>query len=295
VNSDLYSRVERICRRGPVLIATDFDGTLTPIVQTPEAASLSRLVLHVLRRLNSTPGCTLMIVTGRSLDDIRVRVPLPCIWAGNHGLEIEGPGFALRHPAAIAMRRRLESACLRLSQALRLWPGATVESKGLTATVHYRQVRADQQRAVRLIVRRTMAIEGNAFGLRSGKMAIEIYPKTDWDKGSAVQWARQRLGLTEDACICIGDDRTDESMFRRCPGAITVAVGAPRLTAAEFLVGEPDEVHALLASAADFMNPLLQQPLTNSQRGSGVLDGEPSDLLRAESRLPHPGHEVREQ
>jgi trehalose 6-phosphate phosphatase len=247
----LYSRVEQFRRRGPFLIATDFDGTLTPIAPSPDAAVLPPEAADVLRSLCATPGCTLMIVSGRSLEDLRSRVRVPAVLAGNHGLEMEGPGLAYRHAAAVAMMPRLKEACSRIHDALQRWPGAFVEAKGLTATVHYRLVAEERQPEVRRAVRRCMAVEGTAFGLRAGKRALEIHPRIDWDKGAAVNWVCERLGLDHERCVCIGDDRTDESMFRRCSRAVTVAVGHPRGTAAEFLLHDPGEVRELLYRVAN--------------------------------------------
>src|SRR5437763_590407 len=71
----------------------DFDGTLSPIVSDPyQAAPLPRAE-ELLRRLDRMPGMRIAIISGRNLNDIRSRVGLDLIYAGNHGLEIEGPGI----------------------------------------------------------------------------------------------------------------------------------------------------------------------------------------------------------
>ena len=63
------------------------------------------------------------------------------------------------------------------------------------------------------------------FGLRSGRAALEIYPRLGWDKGSAVKYIARMLGLERALPICFGDDTTDESMYRALPNGITVNVG----------------------------------------------------------------------
>ena len=52
-------------------------------------------------------------------------------------------------------------------------------------------------------------------GLRraEGKKVIELRPDVDWDKGCAVLWLLEELGLAEAHAIHIGDDLTDETVF----------------------------------------------------------------------------------
>lgn len=226
-------------------MATDFDGTLTPIVDKPGSASLTGEAVEVLYRLSEKPGCTLMIASGRSLADLRSRVPVPAILAGNHGLEVEGPGLSFRHPDAVASSAKLAEVCGSIRAMASRWSGALVEFKGLTATVHYRHVPDGERRELTRAVRRFVGVYGREFGLRAGKRALEIYPRVGWDKGSAVNWVRSQLG--PGVVLCIGDDRTDEAMFRGCCGAVTIAVGSPRESAAEFLVGDSSEVLSVLS------------------------------------------------
>ena len=247
----LRVRVQRACVRGRFLIATDFDGTLTPIVSSPERAVLSPPTAELLRTLIGTPLCTLMVVSGRSLTDLRFRVPAGAILAGNHGLEIEGGGLSVRHEGAAALQAQLLEACSGVAGLLPRWPGAFIESKGLTATVHYRLVPDKHHAELLRGVRSCMGLYGTTFGLRCGKKALEIHPRVNWGKGAAVNWVRDKLELSKAGCICIGDDRTDESMFRDCGGAITIAVGGARYTAAEYRLRDPESVAKLLISIAN--------------------------------------------
>ncbi len=91
----------RIDRAESILLGLDFDGTLTPIRPRPEEVVLPEPVRAVLARLAGLPRVTLMIVSGRSLGDVASRVGLPqLIYAGNHGLEIRGPGLVFVEPTA---------------------------------------------------------------------------------------------------------------------------------------------------------------------------------------------------
>lgn len=247
INPRLRHRLETVCAAGPLLIATDLDGTLAGIVDQPQSVTLPPSVSEVLTALVESPNALLAIVSGRSLDDLRRRVPIPAVLAGNHGLEIEGRGFHFEHEGAKELQPRLAEICTALSDVLAAWPGAFVEPKGFTATVHFRAAAERHQHALMVAVRRCVAGYGPGFGLRCGKKALEIHPRMGWDKGAAVNWLRQQSGIS--ACMCIGDDRTDETMFRECADGITVVVGSPRFTSAEYHVRNPAEVEELLSCA----------------------------------------------
>ena len=81
----------------------DFDGTLSPIVSNPHQAELAPRAQDLLGGLQRMPGMRIAIISGRSLHDIRSRVGLDLTYAGNHGLEIGGPGidFIEEHAAAM--------------------------------------------------------------------------------------------------------------------------------------------------------------------------------------------------
>jgi trehalose 6-phosphate phosphatase len=129
------------------------------------------------------------------------------------------------------------------------WPGAWVEDKGLSATLHYRNVDTPLTSSLLFSVRRRLSEFSGSFAYRAGKKAFEIRPKVGWDKGSALQYIQERTGPF-DLCICIGDDRTDESMFRANPGGINVRVGCGRPTAAPFYVTDPAETGNFLDHVA---------------------------------------------
>ncbi|PIQ86325.1 MAG: trehalose-phosphatase, partial [Candidatus Omnitrophica bacterium CG11_big_fil_rev_8_21_14_0_20_43_6] len=70
----------------------DYDGTLAPIAQTPQQAVIAEETKELLSKLSAKPNCALAIISGRSLKDIKHAVGLKNItYAGNHGLEMEGP------------------------------------------------------------------------------------------------------------------------------------------------------------------------------------------------------------
>ena len=75
-----------------LLFLLDYDGTLTPIRESASLADLSKENKDLLNKLSKKPNCSVAIISGRSLEDIKNTVGVKgIIYAGNHGLEIEGP------------------------------------------------------------------------------------------------------------------------------------------------------------------------------------------------------------
>ena len=233
---------ERIGKASRILLFLDFDGTLAPIVSTPEVARASVEMLDLLSALAARKDFLISIVSGRMVDDVREKVNLPdIVYSGDHGLEIDGPGIRFRAPGAEAAEPALRDLLRTLAPRLQQMPGVWVENKGLTATVHYR-LRPEAREAVRAAVR---AAAGD-FLVRDGKMAVEILPRVSWDKGRAVKAIRETLGLPGDLAIAIGDDATDEDMFAALPDGLTVRVGSGIATRAGYAVASPDEVQEFL-------------------------------------------------
>ena len=83
-----------------------------------------------------------------------------------------------------------------------------------------------------------------------GKMVFEIRPDIPWDKGKAVLWIREQLGLHSDSSVSfyLGDDTTDEDAFSvlgdRDVGILVAS--RPRKTAARYSLKDPSEVGRFL-------------------------------------------------
>jgi trehalose 6-phosphate phosphatase len=247
---------------GRMLVALDFDGTLSPIVDRPEDAALLDGIAGPLRRLVARPDTVAAIVSGRGLADVRARVGLEAMYyAGNHGFEIEGPGVDRVHPAASRARPALE-ACIRgLESALADEPGTEVEDKRWTLSIHYR--RAEREGAADR-VRAAVEEHCRQPGLRvmEGKKIFEVRPDVDWHKGRATEFLLEVVagdGPTGGSAtvalpaIFIGDDRTDEDAFEvvRSRGGGIVVGEVPADTRAVARVRSPEEVAELIRRLAD--------------------------------------------
>lgn len=232
---------------GPVLVALDFDGTLTEIEADPAAPGLTARRRAILAGIPG-PERRLAIVSGRALDDVRGRVAVPeAIYVGNHGLEIEGPGVERRPPEEVAERlaRLLELAADRLEGGRE--GGVQVEDKTWTATLHVRP-RGDTRRLAGIEARLHDLVEEAGFVLRSGKASWEIRPANAFDKGDALRHVIDAIpGGAAERALYVGDDETDEDAFRALPSAVTARVGDRDVkTAAGYRLVDPADVYRLL-------------------------------------------------
>ncbi|HSJ07432.1 MAG TPA: trehalose-phosphatase [Longimicrobiales bacterium] len=241
---------------GHLLVGLDFDGTLAPIVPLPQDAVLPPATRPVLERLAARPDTQVALVSGRGLADLVERVGMPGLfYAGNHGLEIEGPGVHRVHAEAAAARQRLSRLARRLHDEVGGVEGAIVEDKGLTLSVHYRRV-AGEAGARRVRAAAHACCEGEA-GLRvtDGKMVVEIRPDVDWHKGRALRFLRETLTAEygDTPALFIGDDTTDEDAFRELgAGGWGILVGSPPPggTAARAALATTGDVAAFLGGLA---------------------------------------------
>lgn len=225
----------------------DFDGTLAPIVEEPDAAAPTAANEAAVASLAADPAVSTAIVSGRALVDVRDRIDGPEIYAGNHGLELERNDSVAVHPVARKRAARIDEVCGILESVLEPIPNARIENKRLTGTVHYRSVPPGMRPIVQ---RRTHAVVdrfgGDALEVSSGKRILEIGPSIPWGKGNAVALIAADMPPGS-VPIYIGDDVTDESAFRTVePDGIGIRVGGDEPSAASYRLDSPDAVARFL-------------------------------------------------
>lgn len=244
--------VQEIARRsGRPAIFLDYDGTLTPIVSHPEKALLSDSMRQAVQALAT--HASVAILSGRDLDDVRQRVNIGAIvYAGSHGFDIAGPR-GLRKEMAAEFLPRLDMVEKELGKQLAGIAGAHVERKRFSIAAHYRNVNESDVPKVERAVNE-VAARHRELRKMDGKKVYELLPDIDWDKGKAVLWLLENLGLGRRKVrpIYIGDDRTDEDAFRavgQCGVGILVSEQL-RPTAANYSLKDPAEVERFLRELA---------------------------------------------
>jgi trehalose 6-phosphate phosphatase len=246
---------------GRALIATDFDGTLAPIVSEPSAARPYPGVLPLLHRLATGVG-TLAIITGRPAPaavELGGFAGIPgLIVIGHYGWERWQDGELTSPPPppeVAAARARLPRVLAEAGAPDGTW----VEDKGHALVVHTRRT-ADPEAALALLAGPLADFASQTrLDFQPGRLVIELRPP-GVDKGTALT----ALAAERDpaAIMFAGDDLGDIPAFEavhalRSTGRAGVAVcsASGEVTAladqADLVVDGPAGVTALLARLAD--------------------------------------------
>jgi trehalose 6-phosphate phosphatase len=187
-----------------VVIATDFDGTLSPIVDDPADAHLVAGAAEVLAGLSARIG-ELAVVSGRSVSFLASCVPEGLTLVGLYGLESLRDGERVDHPTAGVWRETM--ADVATAAELQGPEGMRVELKELSITLHYRG-RPDLAAAVDEYSRK--AAKSAGLHRRPARMSVELHPPIDEDKGTVLlRLAEDRTGPV----VYIGDDVGDLPAF----------------------------------------------------------------------------------
>jgi len=249
-----WERLKAVLIDKSLLLLLDYDGTLTPIRESAFLANLSKENKDLLSRFSKNPGCSLAIISGRSLEDIKGMVGLKgIIYAGNHGLQIEGPKIKFESQVSPRLKLAMRNIAQDLRKRLSDIKGALIEDKGLTLSVHYRLVR---KKDMPLLDKITSEVINpyrvrNKIKINSGKKVYEIKPPFKWDKGKVVLYllARQQFASKDKKVlpIYIGDDVTDEDAFRAIKNkGLTVFVGKPKKSYAQYYLRNHNGVQSFL-------------------------------------------------
>jgi trehalose 6-phosphate phosphatase len=190
--------------QAPAALITDIDGTISPIVASPEQAAVSgraRAALASLARDLALVG----VVTARDEATARGMVGLAGLsYVGNYALAGEA--------WAAVTETGLDRAKAKARPLIDRFPGSTFEDKGVSFTLHYRN--CDDPFAVReqLLALLTPLAEEEGARILEGKRVIELVPRSLPDKGTAVARLLEARSLR--GAVYLGDDFSDIAVFR---------------------------------------------------------------------------------
>lgn len=202
------SRINTIATSPLLLVAADFDGTISPLVATPAEARADPRCVAALSRLARLPCTSVAVISGRPLAWLKgATEAIPgALLFGSHGAEdgsLASPDEgATSEMDAARLERSLEGIATR-------WPGCLVERKPLGAALHYR--RCDPTLAPAIIkAAQSVAADDPSIIVRLGSMVVELN-RSAKHKGDAITRAKYLAGATN--TVFIGDDATDEDAF----------------------------------------------------------------------------------
>jgi trehalose 6-phosphate phosphatase len=230
------------------LLAFDFDGTLSPIVDDPAAAQPIEGAAALLDELAGSYR-RVVVVSGRPVSFLARHLPGSVALSGLYGLESLIDGIVLDHPDAVRWRPIVhEAAALaeRESDPGQALAGLRVENKGLSLTLHVRTHPELEEGAVALAEQLAADLGLRA---RAAKRSVELHPPIEADKGTALT---ELVGSVDARhAMYVGDDLGDLPAFDALArlsadgvlaSAVSVAVGGPEL---------PDDVARRSAAVLD--------------------------------------------
>ncbi|WP_020100873.1 trehalose-phosphatase [Mycobacterium sp. 360MFTsu5.1] len=239
--ADLIAALDTVAATPRLLVTSDFDGTLSPIVNNPADARALPAGSAALLDLAALPDTFVALVSGRALDVLRELSGMPdsVHLVGSHGAEFN-TGFTQTVDTAL-----LAEIVDSLTEIASRYPGTAVETKPASAALHVRNATAADGEAALAAARKA----GTQWAAEptEGKAVLEFAVVTT-NKGSAIDVLRERDGAT--AVVFLGDDVTDEKAFARLrDGDVGVKVG-PGPSAAQYRVDSPEDVAEALAYLA---------------------------------------------
>ena len=233
---------ERIIKSPRVLLCLDFDGTLVRIAPRPNQVRVATRTARLLRRLGRHKRVSVILVSGRRRNDMLSYVNLPHV--GCQGLY----GWESNRRLSLSQAEEINLLRARLSLgSLPQFPGAWVEAKESSLSVHVRSVKPKLLPRVRQTVRRLVRPLRRSLHIFENVRDIEILPWSVKDKGAAVRKYLKKPGHRQDLCFYFGDDFSDEPAFRAVRRGIPVLVGKARPSCAHFRLRGPAEVAVALA------------------------------------------------
>ena len=245
--SELDAALAEVARTETLLVALDFDGTLSPLVDEPLAARALPEAQQAVRDLCALPHTRVALISGRALDSLMqvAQVPDAVLLSGSHGIEerFDAPPALTLSPDELGRVAALRSA---LDDAITGLPEVWIETKPAGFAVHTRLATPTDRAAAEERSRHAVA---SLPGLteRVGSNVVEFSVRST-TKGDAVTRLRELTGAT--AVVFAGDDVTDEDAFAVL-GAHDVGIKCgPGDTRASHRVDSPAEVAGALAELA---------------------------------------------
>lgn len=298
LDPELFAEIVRLARTPRLLIATDYDGTIAPIVDKPTQAYPLPVSLISMRVLAALPDTSAAVISGRSLRDLAAmsRLPREVHLVGSHGSESDIDAIdALDAQAAAALKDLHQS----VASLARMVPEAHIELKPTGVAVHLRglepSARAVVEAAIAQMSRHVAVTE--VRGKEVADLTVDAATK-----GDALRDLRERLGA--EGVLYIGDDTSDERALETlgasdlgikvapldCRAAVS---GRPCVeTAARFQIADPETVSLVLTSIFELRRSwLFGQTAVPIERHSMLGNGQSTALVDPGGRIcwmPHP-------
>ncbi len=242
--AELTAAVERLCRTPRLLVAMDFDGTMSPLVAHAGEARPLPGTAAAFAGIAKLPRTTTALISGRALASLRTVAtpPQESLLIGSHGAEVWLGPDADPLTLSVAEAELLARASAILQDVAQRHAGTLLEMKPAGVVLHTR-LAADPV-AASAVAQAHQGLDAlPGVYVSEGKRVLEV-SVVRADKGDGIRVLRAAAHPT--AVLFAGDDVTDEHGFRALEADdVGVKVGAGE-TAARFRIGSPEAVTPLL-------------------------------------------------
>jgi trehalose 6-phosphate phosphatase len=231
---------KRLDKAEGLVLMLDFDGTISPLAPTPAKAFLPAAIKELVKKC--AKFFPVVIISGRALEDVKRKVGVKgLVYAGSHGMEWQ---FGRRKNHVIfptKLLAYLQSAKNIFFELKKKYPGVVIEDKHSTLALHYRLVSAVKIKSLKKDLKKMLEpfLAQKKLAITEGKKVIELRPRVNWDKGSFARLVYKNLQKKykkKMLPIYIGDDVTDEDVFRVLKFGVTVKVGKNSISKAGYYV-----------------------------------------------------------
>jgi len=251
LSSSLTGALRELARVRRLLVALDFDGTLAPEVDSPDAARAIPEARDAVLRLLALPNTRVALVSGRALRSLIEVADLPdnTLLVGSHGIEIRLDDPAERVSLDTAELEQVEVLQEVLGEVADSIDQVWLEEKPAGFALHTRLATEHASRLAHLVALSEAQAEIDNLTVRHGKNVLEFSVRST-TKGEALEHLRRYTAA--DAVFYAGDDVTDEDAFAALtPDDLGVKSG-PGPTEAPFRVAGPEEIALVLSTLATF-------------------------------------------
>ncbi|HEY2765630.1 MAG TPA: trehalose-phosphatase, partial [Pseudonocardiaceae bacterium] len=271
----------QLARSPRLLVASDYDGTLAPIVGDPNRATPRQESVAALRLLAGLTDTTVAVISGRALRDLATlsRLPGEVHLVGSHGSEFDAGFVHAMQPAAVQLRQRVHD---ELAQLTNSFEGVSLEVKPASVAVHVRRASAKvAEQVIATVLAGPCTWEG--VQVTEGKAVVEL-AVVQTDKGHALDVLRHQVSAT--AAMFLGDDVTDEKVFARLTGPdLGVKVGSGE-SLAGYRVDSTEDVARVLAFLVEERHHWLHgEQAVPIERHSMISNGRTVALLTPDARV----------
>ena len=249
--SEKNKLIEKLKLSNNKLMILDYDGTLVNFRDKPELAIPNDNLIEILDSLSNIDGLDIAIVSGRNklfLEDNLGNLNISIIAEHGHFFKESNKNWINLGNIDKVFLNDIHAIFQSFSDRT---PGTFTEKKESGLVWHYRKT--DPELASERVVEIETVLNSlltDQFQILNLDKAIEVTSRK-FDKGSALNELTKNKNY--DHIVCIGDDITDENMFKNLEeNSTTIKVGIKK-THARFYIDDPERVVSLLSDINTYL------------------------------------------